>query len=212
MLPTLTPNSIDLVPGTQIQFPATLEDYETLLACLEDRASIRLRFRDNQILLMSPLPEHGNQADMLGSLIKTLLQYQGRDWHSFDPITLRQAGMPGVEPDACFYIQNYQAILGKQRLDLSQDPPPDLAVEIDLTSVTNINDYCALAIPEVWIYKSHTLYIYQFDQDHYLDAEMSQIFPGFPVKKTFPGYVSRAWQAGSSVALREFTQYLSTIL
>ncbi|NEO44027.1 MAG: Uma2 family endonuclease, partial [Moorea sp. SIO4A3] len=163
MLPTITPTTIDLAPGTQLRFPGTWEDYEQLLVKLGDRASIRMRFRDNQILLMAPLPEHGNQADILTDLVKALLRYQGRDWQGFDPITLRQGGMPGVEPDACFYIQNYQAILGKRRLDLSQDPPPDLALEIDLTSITDINDYIPLAVPEVWIYKADTIHIYRFE-------------------------------------------------
>ncbi|WP_293091791.1 Uma2 family endonuclease [Moorena sp. SIOASIH] len=89
--------------------------------------------------------------NILTDLVKALLRYQGRDWQSFDPIILRKAGMPGVEPDACFYIQNYQAILGKRRLDLSQDPPPDLALEIDLTSITDINDYSGFQLGEVHI-------------------------------------------------------------
>ncbi|MGF1482460.1 MAG: hypothetical protein ACFB4I_23790 [Cyanophyceae cyanobacterium] len=83
---------------------------------------MRIRFRDNQILRMAPLPEHGNQADMLSELVKALLRYQGQDWQSCDPITLKKATIPGVEPNACFYIQNYQAILERQRLALSRDP------------------------------------------------------------------------------------------
>ena len=208
MLPTITPNTIDLPPGTQLLFPATKEDYEQLLVKLGDRAGIRIRFRDHQILLMAPLPEHGNQADMLADLVKALLQFQQRDWHSFDPITLRRGEMPGVEPDACFYIQNYQAILGKRRLDLSQDPPPDLALEIDLTSITDINNYIPLGIGEVWIYKAGTIHIYRFENDQYHEVQSSQIFPNFPVKETIPQYINRAWQGGSSVALREFTASL----
>ncbi|EGJ30455.1 MULTISPECIES: Uma2 family endonuclease [Moorena] len=208
MLPTITPTTIDLAPGTQLRFPGTWEDYEQLLVKLGDRASIRMRFRDNQILLMAPLPEHGNQADILADLVKALLRYEGKDWQSFDPITLRQGGMPGVEPDACFYIQNYQAILGKRRLDLSQDPPPDLALEIDLTSITDINDYIPLAVPEVWIYKADTIHIYRFESGRYLEVQTSEIFPNFPVKETIPQYINKGWQFGSSVALREFVGLL----
>ncbi|WP_338022479.1 hypothetical protein [Argonema antarcticum] len=36
-----------------------------------------------------------------------------------------------VEPDTCFYIQNYAAVIAKKSLDLTVDPPPDLAIEID---------------------------------------------------------------------------------
>ncbi|WP_293047177.1 Uma2 family endonuclease [Moorena sp. SIO1F2] len=164
----------------------------------------------NSRIPCSLLPTPYSLCDMniLTDLVKALLRYQGRDWQSFDPITLRKAGMPGVEPDACFYIQNYQAILGKRRLDLSQDPPPDLALEIDLTSITDINDYIPLAVPEVWIYKADTIHIYRFESSRYLEVQTSQIFPNFPVKETIPQYINRAWQFGSSVALREFVGLL----
>lgn len=209
MLPTITENIINLPPGTRLQFPATFEEYEQLVEQMSDRASLRIRFRDNYIWLMAPLPEHGNQADVLSDLVKALLRHQGQDWQSFAPITLRQAGIAGVEPDACFYIQNRQAILGKQRLDLSQDPPPDLAIEIDLTSITDINDYIPLAIPEVWIYKTGSLQIYRFEGNCYIETNTSQIFPDILVKKLISQYVNRAWQIGSSVALQEFAQFLN---
>ena len=205
MLPTITPDKIELPPGTRLRFPGTLADYEYLLMQLGDRATIRLRFRDNNILLMNPLPEHSNQVDILSDLIKALLRHQQRDWHSFIPLTLRLEGRSGLEPDACFYIENYQQILGKQKLDLSIDPPPDLAIEIDVTSFTNIEDYVSLAIPEVWIYKEGELNIYQFENNSYLATDKSKILPNFPVKETFPQYITRAWQVGSSKALREFT-------
>ena len=207
MLPTITPNKIDLPPGTRLNFPGTLADYEYLLAQLGDRATIRLRFRDNNILLMNPLPEHSNQVDILSDLIKALLRHQDRDWHSFTPLTLRLEGRSGLEPDACFYIDNYQQILGKQKLDLNIDPPPDLAIEIDVTSFTRIEDYISLAIPEVWIYKQGELNIYQFKDNSYSATDRSNIFPDFPIK-VIPQYVNLAWEIGSSKALKEFDRLL----
>ena len=209
MLPTITPDKIDLPPGTIVHFPGTIVDYEQLLERLGDRAIPRVRFRDNRILLMSPLPEHGNEIDVLSDLIKALLRRQEKDWQSFHPITLRFGNEAGLEPDACFYIDNYRAILGKRKLDLSIDPPPDLAIEIDVTSFTRIEDYISLAIPEVWIYQKNELKIYQFTNGSYLATDTSNIFPDFPVKQTIPQYVERAWLVGSSVALREFIQLLS---
>ena len=209
MLPTITSDKIDLPPGTLLHFPGTIADYEQILEQLGDRAIPRIRFQDNQIILMSPLPEHGNEIDVLSDLIKAILRHQGKDWHSFHPITLRYGKEAGLEPDACFYIENYQAILGKQKLDMSIDPPPDLAIEIDVTSFTRIKDYISLAIPEVWIYKKGELNIYKLANNSYLATDTSQIFPDFPVKQILPKYVNLAWSVGSSVALREFSQLLS---
>lgn len=209
MLPTITPDKIDLPPGTIVHFPGTIVDYEQLLEQLGDRAIPRVRFRDNQILLMSPLAEHGKEIDVITDLVKALLRDRDRDYDSFHPITLRFGKEAGLEPDACFYIDNYRAILGKRKLDLSIDPPPDLAIEIDVTSFTRIEDYIPLAIPEVWIYQKNELKIYQFANGSYFATDTSNVFADFPIKQTIPRYVERAWLVGSSVALREFIQLLS---
>lgn len=208
MLPTITPDKIDLPAGTILKFPGTIADYEEILSRLSDRAIPRLRFRDRHILLMSPLPEHGNEIDVISDLIKALLRHQRKDWQSFHPITLRYGKEPGLEPDACFYIENYQAILGKRKLDMSINPPPDLAIEIDVTSFTRIEDYIPLAIPEVWVYKADELRIYHFANNSYVESDNSFIFPTFNVKEIITQYVSRAWQVSSSVALREFSETL----
>lgn len=208
MLPTITPDKIDLPAGTILKFPGTIADYEQLLNQLGDRSIPRLRFRDNYILLMSPLPEHGKEIDVIADLVKILLRHQGQDWESFHPITLRRGNEAGLEPDVCFYIENYQAILGKRKLDLSIDPPPDLAIEIDVTSFTRIEDYISLAIPEVWIYKTNKLHIYLFANNKYIEADASLIFPDSSIKEIVTQYINRAWQVGSSVALREFSQTL----
>ena len=209
MLPTITPDKIDLPAGTILKFPGTVADYEEILSRLGDRAIPRLRFRDNQILLMSPLPQHGNEIDVIADIVKALLRHQNRDWQSFQPITLRYGKEPGLEPDACFYIDNYQAILGKRRLDMSIDPPPDLAIEIDVTSFTRIEDYISLAIPEVWIYKNGELRIYGFTNNSYIETDTSLIFSDFNIKAIVAQYIDRAWQAGSSIALKEFEQTLN---
>ena len=102
MLPTINPDRIELPPGTLLNFPGTLLEYEQLLTQLGDRAIPRIRFRDNHILLMSPLLEHGKESDIIADLVKALLRHQGRDWDSFHPVTLRSGKKAGLEPDACF--------------------------------------------------------------------------------------------------------------
>jgi Uma2 family endonuclease len=62
----------------------------------------------------------------------------------------QQEMLKGIEPDPCFYIQNEASVRGKKRLDLSTDPPPDLAIEIDITSRTHPEIYAALGVPELW--------------------------------------------------------------
>jgi len=209
MLINVNPETLSLSPGSEIILRnQSWQDYEDLLAIRQDKKLPKLYFnaQNQEIRLMSPLPSHGNRIDTLRDLVKSLLHFQQKDWQSFDPITLKQFKQAGVEPDTCFYIANYQAILGKERIDLSIDPPPDLAIEVDLTSLTNLEAYKPIAIPELWIYNSGILKIYLFVDKNYQESSQSLLFGDWDVKSIFPKYVELAWNQGSSLALRQFEQ------
>ncbi|MEG3931765.1 Uma2 family endonuclease [Microcoleus sp. T3_B1] len=211
VLPTISEDTISLAPGDELILRfRTWEDYEALLARREDKAGLRIRYssKTQEIRIMSPLPRHGNQADLLADLVKALLRHIGKDWQSFTPITLKRINQQGIEPDYCFYIDNRADILGKERIDLETDPPPDLAIEIDLTCTTKPEDYEAIAPLELWVYRQSQLSIYQFDSQQYRDSQISRWFPGYDLKTLIPQYCDRGWQMGSSVALREFEELL----
>lgn len=209
----ITPDTIDLPPGSAVTLQyQTWEDYETLLKLRQDKAGVRIRYSATrqEIYIMAPLPGHGKRVLTLADLVKALLRYSKVEWEGFDPITLKQFGQGGIEPDTCFYIQNRAAILGKDRIDLAIDPPPDLAIEVDLSSKTDIADYLPIAIPEVWIYRKNELLVYRLEHQTYQDSPNSGIFPNFDVKAKLPQFVERAWSIGSSIALREFEQTLQS--
>lgn len=212
MVLTISQERIDLPPGSEVRLRyQTWADYEALLASQRDDAAIKIRFNAHtqEISLMAPLPGHGRRIDTLADLVKAILRHQGRNWDSSHPLTLKRLKEAGAEPDACFYIQNWQAILGKDRIDLSVDPPPDLAIEMDLTSLTDLTVYQILAVPEVWIYREGSLQIYVLSAEGYRDSQTSPTFPDVDVRAVLPRYVEKAWAAGSSVALREFEQFLT---
>ncbi|MBV8887678.1 MAG: Uma2 family endonuclease [Chroococcidiopsidaceae cyanobacterium CP_BM_RX_35] len=212
MLLTVSRDEIVLPLGTEVILRyQTWADYEALLHSRQDKAAIKVRFnaKTEEIRIMSPLPGHGNRVDTLTDLVKAMLRHQGQDWQSFDPITLKRFEQAGLEPDACFYIQNWEAILGRERIDLDVDLPPDLALEVDLTAATKAEDYQAIAVPELWIYRRGELEIYLLDGQQYRESLGSPTFAGINVKQVIPQYVERAWVAGSSTALREFEQFLA---
>lgn len=211
---TVSPACIELPPGSEVILrDQTWADYETFLNSRRDHAAIKIRFnaQTQEIYIMAPLAGHGRRIDILVDLIKAILRYQGRDWDSAHPITLKRFQQAGAEPDACFYIQNWQVLLGKDRLDLSQDPPPDLAIEIDLTSFTDLAIYQTLAVPEVWIYRQRSLTIAVLSPTGYQNCDISPTFPDIDVKNLLPSYVERAWAVGASVALREFEAFLTCL-
>ncbi|MGA9382621.1 MAG: Uma2 family endonuclease [Phormidium sp.] len=213
-LPTITEDIISLDPGDELILRfRSWEDYETLLKLREDKAGLRIRYnsKTQEIRIMSPLPKHGNQADLLADLVKALLRNEGKDWNAFTPITLKRINRQGIEPDYCFYIDNRDRILGKERIDLETDPPPDLAIEVDLTCTTKPEDYQAISPLELWVYRQNQLLIYHFDSQEYQESQISRLFPNYDLKTLIPQYIDRGWQIGSSVALREFEEELRSL-
>lgn len=114
-----------------------------------------------------------------------------------------------MEPDACFYIQNYQQMIGRRRL-APTDPPPDLAVEVDVTSKTTLAAYEAIGVPELWVYGNSRLTIYLLQTGKYVESSYSLTFPDLPLTELIPTTVEPAWQVGTVQALEEFeTQFAS---
>lgn len=96
----------------------------------------------------------------------------------------------------CFYIQNYKTVIGKNRVDLTTDPAPDLALEIDLTSRTELDAYEALEVPELWIYADGKLKINLLREGKYIESQASLTFPNIEVIKIIPQFMQRAKQVG----------------
>ena len=103
-------------------------------------------------------------------------------------IVLRRAGsttfkredlLKGFEPGSCFYIQNSAAVHGKKRIDLSVDPPPDLVIEIDVTSASlpRFPIFAAVGVPEVWRYDGEAVQVFKLADGKYVEVETSVALP-----------------------------------
>jgi Uma2 family endonuclease len=208
MYAIVSPDRLQLSAGTVVRMEGTWQDYETLLDCRGDRPLPRLKYRDGKILLMSPLPSHGRDANNLADIVKILLDSQNRNYEAFSPITMKLPKRSGIEPDYCFYITNWQVAVGKERLDWGIDPPPDLAIEIDVTSYTDVDDYLPYRVPEVWLLKRDRLSIYQLQSEAYVLAETSLYFPEFKLGELVADCEQRAATQGTGIAMRELRDRL----
>lgn len=205
IMPT-TAISLQLEPGQKITLqPVSWQRFEEMLAELGERRLSRIAYANGILEIMSPLPERERSKVLLADLVKTLLKVQKRSYEPLGSTTFKRENMAaGIEPDDCFYIQNYQAVIGKDRLDLTQDPPPDLALEIDLTSKTELAAYESLGVPELWIYASGKLKINVLQEGIYVESQMSPTFPNLPVIEMIPQFIQRAKKVGFSQAIAEF--------
>ncbi len=115
----------------------------------EDRGS-RFAYDCGTLEIMTPLYEHENPKIQFDRFILVLAEELEIEIKSAGSTTLkRRIANRGIEPDNCYYIQNEPAVRGRQELDLETDPPPDLAIEIDISSssVDKFGIYSALGVP-----------------------------------------------------------------
>src|SRR6266566_7352943 len=109
--------------------------YEHLLADLSNQSSTRLTYDRGMLEIMCPLPEHEEWNRTIALLVEVLAEEMRIDVRNFGSTTFRRADLArGFEPDSCFYIQHEADISGKSTIDLTVDPPPDLVIEVDVTS------------------------------------------------------------------------------
>lgn len=210
MFALISPEKTQIPPGAVVRIPGTWEEYQTLCQQRGDRTIPRLKYRNGEVIIMSPLPKHGRDAHVIASIITTLLDHVQREFDAFTPITMELPEESGIEPDYCFYIDNWQAVSGKNRIIWTVDPPPDLVLEIDVTSYTDINDYLPYQVPEIWLYKQKQLLIYQLQQNSYLLQSYSHHFPNFDIHEIVEQILQTAYNRNTSVAIRELRKFLNS--
>ncbi|MEM7727286.1 MAG: Uma2 family endonuclease [Cyanobacteria bacterium P01_A01_bin.45] len=210
MFAVVSPQKIHLPPGSVLKLPGDWNEYKSLCERLADRSSPRIKYRPGEILLMAPLPEHGRKVSLIADVVKVLLDFLGKEYESFTPITMELPSLSGVEPDYCFYIDNWETIAGKDRIDWSTEPPPDLAIEIDVTSYTDINDYLPCRLPEVWLFKKNQLKIYNLENEQYLEKKSSRYFPDMEVIEIVNESLQIAYSRNTSAAIRELKRKLNS--
>lgn len=209
MFAVVSPEAIHLPAGAVVRLPASWQDYRQLRQQRNDSSIPRIKYRVGEVLLMSPLPKHGRDASLIADLIKALLDHAGQEYDAFTPVTMELPEESGIEPDYCFYIDHWQAVSGKERIDWKNDPPPDLVLEIDVTSYSDVNDYIPYRVPEVWLLRNQVLEVHRFQVGQYSLQPQSQYFPSV----NLPDIVSRclqiAYERNTSAAIRDLKQQLS---
>ena len=209
MYAVISPQDIQLPPGTVVRMPGTWHDYCQLRDSRGDGSIPRIKYRNGEILLMSPLPRHGREAHLLARIVETLLDSENRNYEAFTPITMEIPEEGGIEPDYCFYIDNWQAAVGKDRINWQIDPPPDLVIEIDVTSYTAAEDFLPYKVPEVWLFKKSGLSIYVLSADIYQQQSFSRYFPAINLSEIINGVLKVASEQGTGVAIRGLREDLS---
>ena len=158
--------------------------FEALLA-ETDRRGTRFTYDRGDLEMMSPSREHERIKRLIGRMIETATLELGIPISSGGSTTLKsQLKQRGVEPDECYYVANEPRVRGKDDFDLAVDPPPDLAIEVDLTSssLDQLGIYAALGVPELWLCDGSAIRAYHLQPDGtYAEQPGSLSFPFLPL-------------------------------
>jgi len=156
-----------------------------------------------------PLPKHEKAKVLIGDMVKILLEELDLENECFGSSTFKRQDMAkGIEPDDCFYIEHAIQMIGKDRIDLTVDPPPDLAIEGDVTSKTGLDAYLVLGVPELWRFEEGRLRISLLQNGQYQDANSSAHFPQFAIIEGVSQFLDRAQIEGRSQTLKAFRQWV----
>jgi Uma2 family endonuclease len=173
-------SNIELTPGSAMQISGVnWESYIALVQELGDTRSTRIAYTNGVLEIRMPGQQHESINRVLAAIALTLAEELGFEFNDLGSMNINRPTLSkGLEPDSCFYIQNAQAGQGLD-ITISNDLPPDLALEIDIAhrSDTKLSIYQALSVPEVWLYQRDQLKIKHLNQGQYIDALTSHAFP-----------------------------------
>ena len=204
--------AIALSAGSRISIPnLTWQDFEQILVDAGEKRNTRMTYYRGTLEIMSPLALHERPHRIIADIVKAILEMQERDWEDFGSTTFKRPDIAGVEPDTCFYIQNADLVRDCTNMDLSIYPPPDLAIESDVTSKTALKAYESILVPEVWIYSNRKLTIHILQSDRYVATDNSLVFPDLPITELIPPLVEQAIKLGTSRMLRALKAHLRSL-
>lgn len=172
-------SQITLAEQRVLFYNISWQGYEEILKALGERRSSQLIYDRGTLEITMPLEEHETATRLIELFIRILVVEFGLKIKTMGSTTLNRPDLQrGAEPDNCYYIQNQPKVAGK-KVNLNEDPPPDLIVEVDIThsDINKLDLYASLSVPEFWCYNGEILKIYQLKNYQYIEVENSPTFP-----------------------------------
>ena len=205
-------NAIEgLPPGRSLILnDVSWEEYERLLDDLGDSSANRVTYYEGRLEIVSPSSNQEMYTGLILGIALIIADETGCNLESRGSTTFKQkSSAKGAEPDMCFYVENASRIIGTPRIDLSVDPPPDIAVEIDVSrgSKTKLSIYERFGLREVWIYDERRMRIYELTPQGYVESTVSISFPLLTCD-VLTDLLERSKTTGQSAVLRSFRAWL----
>ncbi len=201
-------------PGNIVLENVPWQDLETIIFRRQKNTVTRLAYDNRKLELFTPSPEHQEYTELLEEFIITLLEEHRVSYRCFGAkLWQREDLQISIEPDSCFYIQNFPAIQEALTINLPDYPPPDLVLEVDLTrkSLSRRSIYSRLEVPEIWRCDEKKLQIYQLQAGQYERVPHSLIFPELSLE-ILPKIIKDHIKSGRATVRNEFHKWLRMVV
>jgi Uma2 family endonuclease len=189
--------------------------YEALVYELEGNRRLSLTYDDGDLEIMSPSGSHEWRKRLLGRMVETYTEVLGIPICSLGSTTFKlELQAKGLEPDECYYLQHEELVRSKDDLNLGEDPPPDLAIEVEITSrlLPRMPIYAKLQFPEVWQYSRGKLVVYLLQADgSYSPCRQSKCLPELSLDKLEESLRNRG-ETDETTWTRAFRQWVRTTI
>ncbi len=186
------------------------QTYANLRQNLGDKPT-RLTYDGNNLEIMSPSRWHELAGRFLGTMIRAMSAELDLPIASGGSTTFQRPDVErALEPDECFWVANEAQVREKHDIDLAVDPPPDLAIEIDISPsrLKRLKIYAALRIPEIWRFDGEELRIELLQADAtYHSSSTSTCFPFLPVRELVQ-FLMQLEHSGETATLRKFVEWV----
>jgi Uma2 family endonuclease len=183
--------------------------YEELLKEYENSNTLHFAYDKGYLEIEMPNRDHEKHTRLLGRLVEVICEELEINFDDSGQTTLRKkVKAKGAEPDTAYYIQNEPQMRGKLNFDLANDPPPDLVIEVDVTSpsLDKLPIYAALGVPEVWLYKGEKVVFYSLQKGKYKEIQNSAALPILTSEKAME-FLESGLQETSSAWLRAVREW-----
>jgi Uma2 family endonuclease len=176
----------------------------------EENWHVRMTYDEGTLELMSPSMDHEAVKKLVGQMIEAFTEELSIPRRSLSASTWKRPEQAkGLEADECYYILNHHRVRERRKVDLTIDPPPDLAVEVEVSrsSLPRMAIYAALGVLEVWRWRREELTAWSLDAGRYVEREFSLNLPMLRVKDLEP-FLDFELAADETAWIRKFRAWV----
>lgn len=186
--------------------------WETFVDLAEQRRGSvpRMTFDEGVLELMSPRRQHENIGRLIGRLVETYTEVHSIEVQSVASTTFKRKDLQkAFEADESYYVEHAEQIRPKEEIDLTIDPPPDLVIEVEITSsaIRKLQLFAAMGVPEVWRHDGEHLQMFAIVNGQYEPMNSSHALPGL-TSAAIDSFLAKRFDLGETALIREFRQSL----